>query len=54
MQVGEKEERFQTAFEGRERERERLLSVRLIGSEFQMVRPAYANVHAQYVASLIQ
>ena len=46
------EERFQTAFEGRERER--LMSVKLIASEFQMVGPAYANARASYVDSLVR
>ena len=47
--VGE-EERFQTVFEGQVRKR--LLSVRLIESEFQMAGPAYENVLVPYMASL--
>ena len=40
----------QSAFEGRERGG--ILSVRLKGSEFQMVGPAYTNTRDLYVASL--
>ena len=40
--VGGEEERFQRAF----------VSVRLIGSKFQMVGPAYENARAHYVAIL--